>query len=63
MQGFKVSLMQRNPNFGIKINKVNEIWVKGTGLRSMHEGYVKDSYYARFHTHSYHLCRENQTST
>ena len=24
----------------------------------MHEEYVKDNYYARFHTHSYHCCIE-----
>ena len=24
----------------------------------MHEEYVKDNYYARFHTHSYHCCSE-----
>ena len=31
----------------------HEIWVKGTGSRCVLEGYVKDNYYARFHTHSY----------
>ena len=30
-----------------------EILVKGTGLRCVLEGYVKDNYYARFQTRSY----------
>ena len=32
--------------------------VKCTRSRCLLEGCVKDSYYARFHLHSYHCCRE-----
>ena len=32
--------------------------VKGTGSRCLLEECVKDNYYARFHLHSYHCCRE-----
>ena len=32
--------------------------VKGTGSRCLLEEYVKDNYYARFHPHSYHCCKE-----
>ena len=31
-----------------------EIWVKVSGSRCVLEGYVKDNYYARFETPSYH---------
>ena len=32
--------------------------VKGTGSRYLLEECVKDNYYARFHPHSYHCCKE-----
>ena len=32
--------------------------VKGTGSRCLLQECVKDKYYARFHFHSYHCCRE-----
>ena len=32
--------------------------VKGTGSRCLLEECVKDNYYARFHRHSYHCCKE-----
>ena len=32
--------------------------VKGTGSRGLLHECVKDKYYARFHLHSYHCCRE-----
>ena len=32
--------------------------VKGTGSRCLLQKCVKDKYYARFHLHSYHCCRE-----
>ena len=32
--------------------------VKCTRSRCLLEGCVKDNYYARFHLHSYHCCRE-----
>ena len=32
--------------------------VKGTGSRCLLEEGVKDNYYARFHPHSYHCCKE-----
>ena len=32
--------------------------VKGTGSRCLLQECVKDKYYARFHLHSYHCCRE-----
>ena len=32
--------------------------VKGTGSRCLLEECVKDNYYARFHPHSYHCCKE-----
>ena len=32
--------------------------VKGTGSRCLLEECVKDNYYARFHAHSYHCCKE-----
>ena len=32
--------------------------VKGTGSRCLLEESVKDNYYARFHPHSYHCCKE-----
>ena len=35
-----------------------EMKVKCTRLRCLLEGCVKDNYYARFHLHSYHCCRE-----
>ena len=31
---------------------------KGTGSRCLLEECVKDNYYARFHPHSYHCCKE-----
>ena len=35
-----------------------EMKVKGTGSRCLLQECVKDKYYARFHLHSYHCCRE-----
>ena len=35
-----------------------EMKVKGTGSRCLLQECVKDKYYARFHHHSYHCCRE-----
>ena len=35
-----------------------EMKVKGTGSRCLLEECVKDNYYAKFHPHSYHCCRE-----
>ena len=32
--------------------------VKGTGSRRLLEECVKENYYARFHPHSYHCCKE-----
>ena len=32
--------------------------VRGTGSRCLLEECVKDNYYARFHPHSYHCCKE-----
>ena len=32
--------------------------IKGTGSRCLLEECVKDNYYARFHPHSYHCCKE-----
>ena len=32
--------------------------VKGIGSRCLLQESVKDKYYARFHLHSYHCCRE-----
>ena len=32
--------------------------VKGTGSRCLLEECVKDNYYARFHPHNYHCCKE-----
>ena len=32
--------------------------VKGTGSRCLLEECAKDNYYARFHPHSYHCCKE-----
>ena len=32
--------------------------VKGTGSRCLLEECVKDNYYARFHPHSYHCCKD-----
>ena len=32
--------------------------VKGTGSRCLLEECVKANYYARFHPHSYHCCKE-----
>ena len=32
--------------------------VKGTGSKCLLEKCVKDNYYARFHPHSYHCCKE-----
>ena len=37
--------------------------VKDTGSWCMLEKYVKDNYYARFHTHSYHCCSEMHFSS
>ena len=56
-------------NFNIKINKVNGPsnigqwhWVKVHACRVC-QGQFNYYYYARFHTHGNHWCRENQTST
>ena len=59
MQSFTlaaISLMQRKPNFDVKINKVSGPLNIGQGHRVMCvlEGYDKDNYYAKFHTRSYH---------
>ena len=35
-----------------------EMKVKGTGSRCLPEKCVKNNYYARFHPHSYHCCKE-----
>ena len=35
-----------------------EMKVKGTRWRCLLEECVKDNYYARFHPHSYHCCKE-----
>ena len=35
-----------------------EMKVKGTGSRCLLEECFKDNYYARFHPHSYHCCKE-----
>ena len=35
-----------------------EIKVKGTRSRCLLKECVKDNYYARFHPHSYHCCKE-----
>ena len=35
-----------------------EMKVKGTGSRCLLQECVKDNYYARFHLHSSHCCRE-----
>ena len=40
-----------------------EMKVNGTGPWSVHEEYVKDNYYARFHTHIYHCCSEMHFSS
>ena len=32
--------------------------VNGTGSRCLLEECVKDNYYARFHPHSYHCCKD-----
>ena len=40
-----------------------EMKVKGTISWFMHEEYVKEYYYARFHTHSYHWCSEMHFSS
>ena len=37
--------------------------VKGTWSWFMYEEYVKDNYYARFHTYSYHCCTEMHFSS
>ena len=37
-----------------------EMKVKGTGSRCLLEECVKDNNYARFHSHSYHYCKEMQ---
>ena len=37
--------------------------IKATGSWFMHEECVKDNYYARFHTHSYHCCIEMHFSS
>ena len=49
----------------INFDKVNrrQMKVKGTGSWFMHEEYVKDNYYARFQTHSYHCCSEMHFSS
>ena len=35
--------------------------VKGTVSRSLLEECVEDNYYAKFHPHSYHCCKERTT--
>ena len=42
--------------FHVSVRTLHEIRVKGTGSWRLLEEYVKDNYYARFHTHSYHCC-------
>ena len=53
MQAFTLAAMMdaEKTNFHMKINKVN---VKVIGSRCVLEVYVKDNYYARFETRSYH---------
>ena len=48
------------PDLTQNIDKVTEreMKVKGTGSRCLLEKCVKDNYYARFHLHSYHCCKE-----
>ena len=48
------------PDSKQNIDKVTkrEMKVKGTGSRCLLEECVKDNYYARFHPHSYHCCKE-----
>ena len=57
MQGFTLAaiLDAEKKNFDVKIHTKTmdcEIKVKVSGSRCVFEGYVKDNYYARFHTHS-----------
>ena len=51
MQGFTLAAI--NDVEKIKLRRKNNK-VDGTGSRCVLEGYVKDNYYARFHTHGYH---------
>ena len=49
MQGFTLAAITKMTK-----SMDHEIKVKGTGSRCMLEGHVKDNYYERFHTGSYH---------
>ena len=58
MQGFRFAAISdvektKLPRKNFLKSVDHEILVKGTGLRCLLEGYVKDNYYARFHTCSY----------
>ena len=51
-----VNFLDLTQNFEKSVER--EIKVKGTGSRCLLEKCVKDNYYARFHLHSYHCCKE-----
>ena len=70
VSSLQLPLLQRNdfisrldvnfPDSTQNIDKVTgvELKVKGTRSRCLLEECVKDNYYARFHPHSYHCCKE-----
>ena len=51
-----INFLDSTQNFTKSVER--EMKVKGTGSRCLLEECVKGNYYARFHPHSYHCCRE-----
>ena len=59
MQGFILTAIAAAEKCTLILESVErEMKVKGTGSRCLLQECVKDKYYARFHLHSYHCCRE-----
>ena len=54
MQGFTLAAITGAEKTKLTKSVDCEIQVKVSGSMCMLEGYVKDNYYARFHTRSYH---------
>ena len=63
----QLPLLQRNELYFETRRKIltksveHKMKVKGTGSRCLLQECVKDKYYARFHLHSYHCCKEKWT--
>ena len=54
MQGFRLAAISDVEKTKLRRKFFQSQLTKGTGLRCVLEGYVKDNYYPRFQTRSYH---------